>query len=302
MDVAVTGASGLIGTGLVDALHRRGDTVRRVVRRPPGPADGPGPFVRWDPDAGTIDAAGLEGVDAVVHLAGEGIGEKRWSDEQKRRILESRTRGTQLLAETLAGLDPRPRVLVSASAIGYYGNRGDQRLTEDDPAGEGFTAEVCVAWESAARPAVEAGIRVAHPRTGIVLSRDGGALPRLLPLFKLGLGGRLGSGKQWWSWITIDDEVGALLHLIDHDVAGPVNLTAPNPVTNAGMTKTLAGVLHRPAVVPVPSFGPKLVLGRELGTELLFFSQRVVPAKLEASGFRFAFPDLEPALRHVLDR
>ena len=302
MDVAVTGSSGLIGTALAEALRDRGDTVRRVVRSEPGPDAGPGPFVRWDPEGGTIDAAGLAGVDAVVHLAGEGIGNRRWTTEQKRRILQSRTKGTGLLAETLAGLDPRPRVLVSASAIGYYGNRGDEVLTEDDGPGEGFTAEVATAWEAAAEPASGAGIRVAHPRTGIVLSRDGGALPRLLPLFRLGLGGRMGSGRQWWSWITIDDEIAALLHLLDHDVEGPVNLTAPGSVTNGDLAKTLGKVLHRPAVLPVPSFGPKLVLGRELGSELLFFSQRVSPARLEASSFRFHFPDLEPALRHVLGR
>ena len=302
MDVAVTGSHGLIGTALVLALRERGDTVRRLVRSEPAPGDGPGPFVRWDPQAGTIDRAALEGVDGVVHLAGAGIGDKRWTDARKREILESRTKGTSLLAEALAGLDQKPAVFVSSSAIGYYGDRADEKLTETAPSGHGFTADVCVAWEAAAQPAAEAGIRVAHPRTGIVLSRAGGALPRLLPLFKLGLGGRLGSGRQWWSWITIDDEVAALLHLLDGDLAGPVNLAAPGAVTNAEMAKTLGRVLHRPAVLPVPAFGPKLVLGRELGTELLFFSQRVVPDRLEASGFRFSFPDLERGLRHVLER
>ena len=302
MDVAVTGSHGLIGTALVRALRERGDTVRRLVRSEPAPGDGPGPFVRWDPQAGTIDRAALEGVDGVVHLAGAGIGDKRWTDARKREILESRTKGTSLLAEALAGLDQKPAVFVSSSAIGYYGDRGDEKLTETAPPGQGFTADVCVAWEAAAQPAAEVGIRVAHPRTGIVLSRAGGALPRLLPLFKLGLGGRLGSGRQWWSWITIDDEVAALLHLLHDDVTGPVNLAAPGTATNADMAKALGRVLRRPAMLPVPAFGPKLVLGRELGTELLFFSQRVVPDRLEASGFRFSFPDLEGGLRHVLKR
>ena len=295
MDVAITGSHGLIGTALTTALSQRGDTVRRIVRSNPGPKD-----LRWDIDAQTLDPAGLEGVDAVVHLAGEGIGEKRWSDEQKRRVLESRTRGTTLLARTLAGLGRRPAVLVSASAVGYYGDRGDEVLTEDSPSGDGFTAEVCRQWEASTQAAADAGIRVAIVRTGIVLSKEGGAFPRLLPLFRLGLGGRMGSGRQWWSWIGVEDEVGAILHVIDGDLSGPVNLTAPNPVRNAELTRTLGRVLHRPAVVPVPPFGPALLLGRELAHELLFSSQRVLPTRLEASGYRFRHPDLEGALQAAL--
>jgi uncharacterized protein (TIGR01777 family) len=217
-------------------------------------------------------------------------------------VLDSRTGPTTLLATTLAGLDRPPKVLVSGSAIGYYGDRGDERLTEESAAGDLFLSTVCVAWEQAAQPAVDAGIRVAFARTGIVLNRDGGALPKLLPLFKLGVGGRMGSGKQWWSWITIDDEVRALRWLLDNDVSGPANLTAPGAVTNAELTKALGRVLHRPTLMPVPAFGPRLLRGAELADELLFASQRVVPAVLTQSGFTFDHPDVETGLRAVLDR
>ncbi len=295
MDVAVTGSSGFIGTPLVAALEAAGHRVRRVVRRRArGPAE-----VAWDPSAGTIDADGLAGVDAVVHLAGEGINAKRWTAGQKQRILDSRTRGTALIAETVARLDPPPSVLVSGSAIGYYGDRGDEVLTENSPAGDDFLAEVCVAWEGAARSAVTAGVRTAFVRTGIVLDPGGGALAKMLPLFKLGLGGRLG-GDQWWSWISLADEVGAIVHLLHADVAGPVNLTAPAPVTNAELTRTLGAVLRRPTVVPVPSFGPQLLLGRELAQSLLYSSARIAPTRLEASGYRFRHPALEAALRSML--
>ncbi|CAN5117499.1 TIGR01777 family oxidoreductase [soil metagenome] len=298
MDVAVTGSSGFIGTALVTALTEAGHRVRRVVRRAPSQVDG----VRWDPMAGTIDRTGLAGVDAVVNLAGEGIATRRWSDDQKRRIRESRTRGTQLIAETAAGLDPRPAVLISGSGVDYYGDRGDEELTETSPAGTGFLAEVCVAWEAATQPAADAGIRTAFLRTGIVLHPEGGALPRMLPLFRLGLGGRFGNGRQWWPWITLEDEVGAILHLLGADVSGPVNCVAPNPVTNAQFTRTLARVLHRPAVVPVPRLGPTILLGSELVQSLLYDSDRVLPAGLVESGYRFANPDLEGALRTLLDR
>lgn len=299
MKIAITGSTGLIGSALSDSLSAEGHEVVDVVRRPTRPGE---PAVRWDPEAGTIDTAGLEGVDAVVHLAGAGIGDKRWTDDYKRTILESRTRGTDLLARNLARLDRKPAVLVSASAIGYYGDTGDAAVTEDAPPGDDFLADVCVRWEAAATPAAEAGIRVVHPRTGIVLSPAGGALAKLLPLFKLGLGGRMGSGRQWWSWISLDDEVAALRHLIDHEVSGPVNLTAPHPTTNAELTGVLGTVLHRPTLLPVPSFGPKLLMGGELAESLLFTSQRVLPAALEASGYPFAHPDLEGALRSLLDR
>jgi len=299
MHVAITGATGLIGTALTRRLQGDGHTVVPVVRRPVGTGDG---AIRWDPDAGTIDVGGFDGVDAVVHLAGAGIGDKRWTDERKRVVLESRTKGTDLLATTLAGLDRPPAVLVSGSAIGYYGDRGDEVLTEQSAPGDDFLASICVPWEAAAQPAADAGIRVATIRTGIVLSTDGGALPKLLPLFKLGLGGKYGSGRQWWSWVTLDDELAAIAFLLDHDVRGPVNVTAPGAVTNADFAKALGHVLHRPSVLPVPAFGPKLVVGGELAQALLFTSARVQPTVLEAAGFTFANPDLDGALRAVLDR
>ncbi len=298
MQVAVTGASGLIGTVLCTALRTAGHDVIRVARGDASAADAIG----WDPAAGTIDAAGLEGVDGVIHLAGAGIADRRWTDEQKRLILESRTKGTGLLATTLADLDRPPKVLVSGSAIGFYGDRGDEVLTETSEAGSGFLADVCVQWEAATRPAADAGIRVAHARTGLVLSTEGGALQKMLPLFRLGLGGRLGSGRQWWSWISIDDEVGALMWLLDSDRSGAVNLTAPNPVTNADFTSTLGSVLGRPTWLPVPGFGPKLVLGSELADELLFTSVRVEPQALLDGDYRFHHAGLEPALRAVLGR
>jgi len=299
VDVAVTGASGLVGRALVAALEGDGARVRRLVR--PGAPSGPA-TVSWDPAGGAIDAAGLEGVEAVVHLAGVGIGDRRWTDAHKRAVLDSRVRGTGLLARTLAGLAQPPKVLVSASAIGIYGDRGDEVLTEAGTTGEGFLADVCRAWEAATAPAEAAGIRVAHVRSGIVLSPQGGALRKQLPLFRIGLGGRFGRGRQWQSWISLDDEVGAIRHLLDHPVAGPVNLTAPHPVRNAEFATTLGRVLRRPAVVPVPPFGPALLLGRELAHELLFTSQRVVPEVLAGSGYRFRHQELEPALRHLLGR
>jgi len=299
MDVAITGSTGLIGTALTRRLTDDGHTVIRLVRRPVHPGES---AVSWDPDAGTIDAASLEGVDAVVHLAGAGIGDKRWTDARKREILESRTRGTALIASTLASLERRPTVLLSGSAIGFYGERGDEVLTEQSAPGDDFLASICVPWEAESRPAADAGIRVANLRTGIVLSPDGGALPKMLPLFKLGLGGRYGSGRQWWSWITLDDEVDAICFLLDHDVSGPVNLTAPGSVTNADFAKALGRALGRPSALPVPRFGPKLLVGAELAQALLFTSARVQPTVLEAHGHAFAHPDLDQALRHVLDR
>jgi uncharacterized protein (TIGR01777 family) len=299
MDVVISGASGLIGSALASSLERDGHRVRRLVRRPV-PMPDTSLDIEWDPAAGKLDASRLEGADAIVHLAGAGIGDKRWTAERKRMILESRTNGTRLLAEAAASLDAKPSAFVSGSAMGIYGDGGDEVLTEASPPGDIFLSEVCVAWEAAAQPAVDAGIRVPFLRSGIVLSRDGGALPKLLTLFKLGLGGRLGSGKQWMSWISIDDEIAAIRWLIEHDVAGPVNLTAPNPVTNADFTKVLAGVVHRPAVLPVPAFGPKLLLGSELAEQLLFLSSRVEPTVLEAQGFPFKHRDLDAALRAVL--
>jgi len=235
-----------------------------------------------------------------VHLAGAGIGDERWTEERKRELVESRTRSTELLASTLAGLDPKPTVLVSGSAVGYYGDRGDEVLTEASGPGDDFLASLCVAWEAASAPAEDAGIRVATIRTGLVLTNDGGAMAKLLPLFKLGLGGRFGSGRQWWSWMTLRDEVDAIVWLLTHDVSGPVNLTAPNPATNADLTKALGRALHRPAILPVPSFGPGLLVGSELAQALLFTSARVEPAALTASGYPFSDPTLDRALASVL--
>ncbi len=295
MDIAVTGSTGLVGRALVAHLEATGHSVRPVVRAAPAPG-----LITWDPDNGRIDAGAMAGIDAVIHLAGQPIAARRWTDAQKRRILESRTRGTALIAQTVARLDPKPAVFLSASAIGFYGDRGEAALDEASPRGQGFLADVTVAWESATAPAAEAGIRTAQLRTGIVLSPSGGAMARTLPLFRVGLGGRFGSGRQWWSWITLDDEVAAIVHLLDADVAGPVNLTAPNPVTNATFTKVLASVLHRPAILPIPKLGPALLYGRELATELLWFSARVEPQVLSASGFTFAHPDLDGAFRSIL--
>jgi uncharacterized protein len=297
MRVVVTGSSGPIGNALCRHLGRSGHQVVRVLRRPVRLDE---VAIAWDPEAGTIDARGIEGADAVVHLAGAGVGDGRWTESRKRVLVESRTRSTALLAGALAGLDRRPEVLVSASAIGFYGDRCDEILTEQSPPGDGFLSTLCVRWEAGAAPAVEAGVRVACARTGLVLSKVGGALPKLLPLFKLGLGGRFGSGAQWWSWITLDDEIRAIVWLLENDIHGPVNLTAPNPVTNREFTRILGAVLSRPARLPVPRFGPRLLMGPELADALLFASARVQPAVLESSGFAFSRPDLEMGLRDML--
>jgi len=295
--IAITGASGLIGRALSSSLNTSGHTVVPVVRR--AVTDGSS-AITWNPADGTIDAAGFEGIDAVVHLAGAGIGDKRWSEAYKREILESRTKGTELLATTLASLDAPPKVMVSGSAIGFYGDTGDTAVDESAPPGTDFLAKVCVDWEAAAAPAIEAGIRVPFLRTGIVLSRDGGALAKMLPLFRFGLGGRMGSGRQWWSWISMADEIGAIRWLIDHDISGPVDATAPNPVTNRDFTKALGAAMHRPTLAPVPSFGPKILLGSELADALLFTSARVLPAVLTSNGYSFAHPTIDDALRDVL--
>lgn len=297
MRIAITGSSGFIGSALRASLEADGHEVLRVVRSDGGPGT-----TRWDVERGEIDAAAFEGLDGVVNLAGEGIGDKRWSDDQKRRIMESRTKGTALLCEALASRRDKPPVLVSGSAIGFYGDRGDEQLTETSGPGTGFLAEVVVAWEAATQPAAAAGIRVARARTGIVLGREGGALPRLVRLARLGVLGKLGSGQQWMSWISLSDEVGALRFLLEHPVSGPVDLTAPVPVTNAVFTKALGRVVHRPTVLPIPSFGPKLLLGAELADTLLFEGQRVLPEVLLEAGYEFRHDDLETALHDILDR
>lgn len=296
MKVLVTGATGLIGTALCDALRERGDLAVAITRG----RHGPGEF-SWDPERGELEADRLEGADVIVHLAGESIGNARWTPETKRRILESRTKGTTLLAKTVATLVDPPRVLVSGSAIGYYGDRGDDVLTEESVPGGGFLSDVAVRWEESVAAADQAGIRTVRVRTGIVLARQGGALARLLLPFKLGLGGRIGSGRQWMSWIALEDEVGAILHAIDHeDVIGAMNATAPNPVTNREFTETLGHVLNRPTKVPTPLTALKVRYGDELVRELLCYSQRVEPHALLETGYTFRHPRLADALRAAL--
>lgn len=298
MRIVISGSSGLIGTALVLRLTEHGHDVVRLVR---GDTSAPG-TASWDPAAGRLDPAVVDGADAVINLSGAGIGDHRWTDSYRRELVESRTQTTGLLARTIAAAERRPSVLLSGSAIGAYGPRGDEVLDETSPRGEGFLADLCQRWEEATAPAEAAGVRTVHLRTGIVLSPSGGALKKQLPLFRLGLGGTFGSGRQWQSWISLHDEIGAIDHLLTVDVHGPVNLTAPEPVTNRELTRTLARVLRRPAVLPIPSFGPKLLLGSELAEALLYTGQRVVPTKLTASGFPFRHPDLESALREILGR
>ena len=296
MKVLVTGSTGFIGSALVAALAAAGHQVTRLVRRPAAAGE-----VRWDPAAGNIDAGGLEGHDAVVHLAGESI-TGRWTAAKKQRIRESRVNGTRLLAEALPKLSRRPRTLVCASAIGYYGDRGEEKLREDSPPGKGFLAEACVAWEAAAKPAADAGLRVVHLRIGVVLHPAGGALKQMLLPFKLGLGGVIGSGRQYMSWIALDDLIGIFQHALANDsLRGPANAVVPNPVTNREFTQTLGKVLSRPTIFPMPAFAARLAFG-EMADELLLSSARVEPAKLSASGYRFAYPQLEAALRHLLGK
>lgn len=297
MRVIISGASGLIGSALASSLESDGHTVIRMVRRTPGEGE-----IQWDPAAGLLSASDLAGADAVVHLAGAGIGDRRWTDAYKREILDSRVKGTALLAQRIAECDARPPVLLSGSAIGIYGPSDGSDLDEASPAASGFLADVCRQWEQATAPAEAAGVRVVHLRTGIVLTPKGGALAKMLPLFRLGLGGRFGNGRQWQSWISLDDEVGAIRHLLTSSLSGPVNLTAPTPVANTEFTRVLASVLKRPALFPVPAFGPRLLLGSELADALLFTGQKVMPRALEADGYAFTHPGLEAALRSLLGR
>ncbi|MEV7077214.1 TIGR01777 family oxidoreductase [Streptomyces sp. NPDC093516] len=295
--IAVTGASGLIGSALVRSLTADGHHVVRLVRRTPRTED----EVRWDPEGGRVDAAGLAGCHAVVNLAGAGVGDRRWTDAYKRRVRDSRVNGTAALARAVAALDDgdRPRVLVNGSAIGYYGETGDRVVDEDAPPGTGFLPELCVEWEAAADPARRAGVRTVFTRTGLVVSRHGGAWGRLFPLFRAGLGGRLGDGRQYWSFVALHDEVAAIRHLIDTDgLSGPFNLTAPNPLTNREITAAMGRVLHRPTPFAVPAPVLRSVLGEMAGDVL--GSARVVPKRLLESGFRFAFPDIEGAIRAAL--
>jgi uncharacterized protein (TIGR01777 family) len=297
MKIVISGASGLIGKSLVSQLQQHGHDVVRLVRRAANTGE-----IMWDPKAGVLDSSALEGTDAVIHLSGAGIGDKRWTSSYKREILESRTITTSLIANTIAKMNRKPSVFLSGSAIGIYGPRGDEQLNEVSTDGTSFLADVCKQWEDAVKPASDAGIRTVLLRTGIVLTTKGGALKKQLPLFQLGLGGKFGNGKQWQSWISIDDEVGAIEHLLTANVSGAVNLTAPNPVTNAEFTSTLARVVKRPAFLPIPPFAPKAILGGELADALLFTGQRVIPAALNASGYQFVHPTLEVALRALLKK
>lgn len=293
MRIAVSGASGLIGSALVPALEAEGHEVLRLVRREPrGSTE-----VGWDPDGGTIDAAGLAEVAAIVHLASENVGQ-RWSKKRREEILHSRVKSTRLLAETVASLSPQP-ALVSASAIGFYGVLGDEIVDESSPRGRGFLAGVAQAWEEAAEPARAAGARVAHLRCGLVLSRRGGALARLLTPFKLGAGGRVGDGRQWWSWVTLSDTVAAYRYAVESDLSGPVNVVAPGAVRNGEFVKALGRALHRPAVIPLPAFAVRSAFG-QMGEEMLLGGQHVTPTVLEEHGFGFAQPTLDEALAHEL--
>lgn len=298
--VVITGASGLIGSALVDMLRKRGDDVVALTR-------GSGP-ASWDPQTGDLDLELIEGVDAVVNLSGASIGPKslfqaptmRWTAGRKEEILNSRVQSTSVLASAIAATDDKPGVFVSGSAIGFYGNTGDEAVDESAPRGDDFLADVVVAWEAAALPASEAGVRTPLARTGIVLARDGGALAPLLPLYKAGLAGPIGSGEQWWSWITLRDEVRAIEFLIDGDLDGPVNLTAPGPVTQRAFATEVGTVLKRPTVVPAPAFALDLVLGKGLAEAIGYGSARVLPTRLDEAGFAFTSPSLDVGLAEVL--
>ena len=298
MRVAITGSTGLVGSEVVTVLSAAGHEVVRLVRRAPAPGE---KAVRWDPVRREVDAAGLEGFDAVIHLAGENVGAGRWTPARKAAIRDSRVNGTRLLCDALAGLARPPKTLLCASAVGYYGDRGDERLTEGSPPGTGFLAEVCREWEAASAPAARKGIRVVALRIGMVLSPKGGALPRMLPLFRAGLGGVIGSGRQYVSWVALDDLPRIILHALQRgDLSGPVNAVAPRPVTNREFTEALGKALSRPTPLPVPAFALRLAVGREMADGLLLASARVVPKRLEETGYRFRFPELLAAFRHML--
>lgn len=299
MKILVTGSTGLIGRALISLLATKGQTIVRMTRTRPREERS---AVYWNPSQGMIDSASIEGIDAAVHLAGENIGAKRWTKQRKAEIRDSRLMGTRLLSETLAKLRCPPKVMVSGSAMGYYGNRGDELLTEESSPGRGFLSELCREWEVATEPAGQAGIRVVHLRTGFVLSPKGGGLARMLLPFRLGLGGRIGDGSQFMSWISIDDLTASIHHaLLTETLSGPVNAVAPQAATNREFTRMLGSVLGRPTLFPVPAIVARLALG-ELADELLLASTRVSPMKLLRTGFQFLHPELEAALRHVLGR
>jgi uncharacterized protein (TIGR01777 family) len=297
MNVLVSGSSGLVGSALVSSLKEKGHAVRRLVREGGDEHD-----VSWRPERGEVEARRLADLDAVVHLAGESIASGRWTALKKAAIRDSRVVGTRLLCDALARQAKPPKVVVSASAVGFYGaDRGEEWLDESSSVGHGFLADVCREWESATRPAIDAGVRVVHARLGFVLSARGGGLARMLPPFRLGVGGVVGSGRQYVSWVALDDVVGAIEHALTHaSLRGPANVVAPSPVTNREFTKTLGRVVGRPTLVPMPTFAARLAFG-EMADELLLGSQRVRPAKLESSGYAFRWPNLEEALRHAVD-
>jgi hypothetical protein len=292
--VALTGASGMIGSMLAPALAASGHQVVRIVRTAPASGE-----IRWDPAGAGLDPAALRGVDAVVHLAGENIANGRWTEARKRVLLESRTRGTRLLAEAVVRAPDGPRVLVSASAIGYYGDRGEERLTEASPPGSGFLPELCAAWEAATAPAADAGVRVVRLRTGLVLRRTGGVLQRMLPPFQLGLGGRLGDGQQWMSWISSADLTGAYRYVLEESMSGPVNAVAPGVVRNRDFTEALGEALHRPTVLAVPAAAIRLAFG-QMADEAILASAQVLPLELQRAGYRFQHPALADALAYEL--
>jgi len=298
MKILVSGSHGLVGKALTQALTDDGHEVVRLVRRERsfGSAE-----VEWYPDEGRIDAARLAGIEAAIHLAGDNIPGGRWTAQKKHTIRESRVQGTLLLSETLTSLSPPPSVFISASAIGFYGDRGDELLTEQSLPGKDFLANVCIDWEAATIAAAEKGIRTAHARFGVILDAREGALAKMLPPFRAGIGGKIGAGKQWMSWVALDDVVAALKFLLaDRTIQGPVNVVAPNPVTNEEFTKTLGRVLSRATILPMPAFAARLAFG-EMADALLLSSQRVDPAVLEDNGFLFSWPTLEPALKHILN-
>jgi uncharacterized protein (TIGR01777 family) len=296
LNILITGSSGLIGSELCAFFKKDGHRILRLVRRTPLAAD----EIRWDPSSATLDKSAIEGLDAVVHLAGENIAGGRWTAKKRLRIRESRVQGTRLLAQALAHLFDPPKVFISASAVGYYGDRGEEQLNEENSPGKGFLSEICREWEKATEPAAMRGIRVVIPRIGMVLSSAGGALALMLPLFRSGMGARIGNGRQYMSWIAIDDLVGIINHaVIQESLQGPVNVVSPNPETNLAFTQTLGRVLSRPAIFALPAFAVRLALG-EMADELLLASSNVVPAKVLQSGYAYAFPKLESALHHLL--
>ena len=296
MKVAITGSSGLIGTSLVSFLSEKSVTVSKILRENPKDDN-----ISWKPEDGDWNSAFTGGVDGIVHLAGENIASGKWTRKKKEKIRNSRIEGTKRLCEHILKLPTPPSVLVCASAIGYYGNRGVEFLNEGSSRGSGFLPDVCLGWEEAAESVSKAGVRVVSVRFGIVLSKDGGALAKMMTPFKMGMGGKIGSGAQYMSWVAMDDVTGAIYHtLVTGSLKGPVNVTAPNPVTNKEFTNTLGEVLKRPAVVPMPAFAAKLAFG-EMANDLLLASTKVAPKRLSDSGYEFQYPELENALRHILD-